>query len=122
MTTRFNIEQWGSKNKIKWVLVEAAPLSESGLNEILFGADTKKNLETIAKTLDYQIAGRNAPYEIVKLEDLKQKEESNDKVQVVIDAWTNEGPAPQFHKFMQGRLKAKWPTLFEALEDLTNGT
>lgn len=58
--------KYGHKNLIKWVLIEKAPFTASGLNEILAGATTKKDVILIAKVLGYT---RRGGYEIVKVED-----------------------------------------------------
>jgi hypothetical protein len=58
--------RWGYKNKTKWILIEEAPLTKSGLNEILFAATTKKQLIEIAKLFDLKLTGRNSWYSIVK--------------------------------------------------------
>lgn len=69
-----DIHQWGFINKCKWVLVDAAPLTGSGLNEIVAAAETKAKLKQIAKLLGYRITGRNAYWEIVRLDSIKDKE------------------------------------------------
>jgi hypothetical protein len=66
----------GFNLKMKWVLVEAAPLTASGLNEIITGAPTKDLVWAMAGTLSIgpkQI--RTGRYQIVKLADIYQKEE-----------------------------------------------
>lgn len=36
-------------------------------------------------------------------------------VDKVLDAWTNEGPYPMFHRVVRNRLREMWPTLYNAL-------
>jgi hypothetical protein len=78
-----DIHQWGFINKTKWVLVDAAPLTGSGLNEIVAAAETKDKLKKIAKLLGYKITGRNAYWEIVKLDDIKNKPEPRSGVRLI---------------------------------------
>ena len=42
----------------------------------------------------------------------------DDKVQAVIDAWTIEGPLPEFHYRIKRRVRREWPTLGRALDAL----
>ena len=41
-----------------------------------------------------------------------------DPVQAVIDAWTVEGPVPEYHRAAQDRLRRDWPVLADALDAL----
>lgn len=69
-----DIHQWGFVNKTKWVLVDAAPLTGSGLNEIVAAAETKDKLKKIAKLLGYTLTGHNGTlYVIVKLDSIAVK-------------------------------------------------
>lgn len=69
-----DIHQWGFKSKIKWVLIEEAPLSASGLNEIIAAAETKKALQEFAKTLGIRLTGRNCFHSIIRLDSIKESE------------------------------------------------
>lgn len=60
--------QNGYLNKAKWMLVEKAPLTASGLNEVLVMAETKDTLLKIASLLGYKVTARGG-YHAVKLED-----------------------------------------------------
>ncbi|HEC66996.1 MAG TPA: hypothetical protein ENI23_17100 [bacterium] len=44
-----------------------------------------------------------------------QKKKDANRWQPVIDAWTNEGPVPSYHKNMMYNLKRDWPTLYKAI-------
>lgn len=41
------------------------------------------------------------------------------EVRAVIEAWTNEGPYPAYHREHQRELRREWPTLAKALDRLT---
>lgn len=58
---------YGFKSKVKWAIVETAPLSPSGLNEIKVSTETKKQAVTVASALGLRVTGWGAMYEIVKL-------------------------------------------------------
>lgn len=42
----------------------------------------------------------------------------NPEVQAVIDAWTVPGPVPNYHYYMQEKLRREWPILTKALDAL----
>lgn len=69
--------EWGFKSKIKWVLIDEAPLTGSGLNEILYAAEYRSSLVKIAKIFGLKLTGRNAYYKIVKLEDCYPTEDTH---------------------------------------------
>lgn len=71
-----DIHQWGFKSKIEWVMVEIAPLTASGLNEILIGGPTKKDVKAMAKALGF-LLGKNSSVQIIKLSDAERKPDSN---------------------------------------------
>lgn len=66
MTT--DVSKWGYKNMTKWALVEAAPLTASGLNEIICTATTKDELLMIKQLFKLRGSG----YAMVKLADMMQ--------------------------------------------------
>lgn len=68
------MNKWGTKNNIKWVIIEVkwviietAPLTASGLNEIVAAGMSRSQCLAIAKAIGYKIGRR---YQIVKLDDL----------------------------------------------------
>ena len=67
-----DIHQWGFKSKIKWVLIEEAPLSESGLNEIIAAGETKKGLQAYAGNLGIKLSGRNSFHSIIRLDSIPE--------------------------------------------------
>lgn len=64
-----DIHKWGFLNKTKWVLIEAAPLTGSGLNEILIAGPTKKDVSTMAKACGFKLGPF---FKVIKLEDIKE--------------------------------------------------
>lgn len=56
--------KWGYKNKARWVLIELAPYTASGMNEILFAAETKMNMVRLAKMFNIKVS-MNGRYQIV---------------------------------------------------------
>jgi len=90
-----NYTDWGSITKIKWVVIEIAPLTASARNEILAGAETKDKATKVAKLLDYT----GPSYKVVKLEDLKQKEEP----------------------VQEDEFKSRFPHLSRMIEGMSNG-
>jgi hypothetical protein len=69
------VNKWGYLNKTKWALVEEAPLTASGLNEILATAETKKQMQAIAECLGFTPRARNW-YKIVRLDGIPTKEDA----------------------------------------------
>lgn len=43
---------------------------------------------------------------------------SPEAVQRVVDAWTDKGPCPVYHEYIEGGVRASWPVLAEALDAL----
>lgn len=64
------LSNWGTVTKMRWVIVDPAPLTASGLNEILAGAMTKVQAEKLATLLGYNITGKNSPHKLVRITDL----------------------------------------------------
>lgn len=66
--------RYGHKNNMKWVLIENAPYTASGLNEIKAGAETKTVLMKLSRLLGIKPtpAGR---YQIHKVEEPNSKKE-----------------------------------------------
>jgi hypothetical protein len=69
-----DIHQWGFKSKLKWALIEEAPLSDSGLNEIIAAGATKKDLQMYAGNLGIRLTGRNCFHSIIRLDSIPSKE------------------------------------------------
>lgn len=59
----------GFKLKMKWVVVNAAPITGSGLNEILFGGPTALLTKKMATDMGYKVTD-TGPYQLVKLADI----------------------------------------------------
>ena len=59
--------KWGFKDNTKWALIESAPYTASGLNEILATAETKGNLLKIARLYSVKLEGGR--YQIIKAND-----------------------------------------------------
>lgn len=66
------MSKYGYKNNIKWVLIRLAPLTASGLNEILAGGETKALVQAFAGDMGIMPTPRRG-YDIVKLEDLRRE-------------------------------------------------
>lgn len=60
--------QYGYTNKTKWALIEFAPFTASGLNEILVTAETKLKIRLIAQLLEINPTF-NGRYQIIRLPD-----------------------------------------------------
>lgn len=43
---------------------------------------------------------------------------SPEAVQRVVDAWTDKGPCPAYHEYIEEGVRASWPVLASALDDL----
>lgn len=41
------------------------------------------------------------------------------EVLAVLDAWTDPGPMPRYHREMQAKLRREWPVLARALDAAT---
>lgn len=71
--------RWGYKNKARWVIIEMAPYTESGMNEIIFAAETKLNLLKLARFFNVKVSA-GGRYQIVNygalVKDAKEKETS----------------------------------------------
>jgi hypothetical protein len=70
------LTQWGYLNKAKWALIEVAPLTASGLNEILFTAQYRSQIVEMSSRFGLRTGPRSS-YTIVRLDKLPKKEESN---------------------------------------------
>lgn len=43
-------------------------------------------------------------------------------VLAVLEAWTEPGPVPEYHRAMQDELRRRWPALATALDTLDHST
>lgn len=62
----------GFKLNIKWVVVEIAPLTASGLNEIILGGQSGFMTKKMATDLGYKVT-KTGRYQLHKLADIYQK-------------------------------------------------
>lgn len=63
-----DLSQWGTVDKSRFALVEAAPFTASGYNEILFRAPRKWLVAQSAKAFGYQVSD-DGRYRIICLEE-----------------------------------------------------
>lgn len=66
-------QKWGTKNRTEWALIEAAPFTASGLNEILATTVTRAAAFGYAGDIGFKVS-REGRYQIVRLDDLRRKE------------------------------------------------
>jgi hypothetical protein len=64
-------QKWGFTSKTKWAVVEIAPFTASGLNEVLATARTKAEAARFARVLG--IIPGNTRYQIINAKDIKGK-------------------------------------------------
>ena len=50
----------------------------------------------------------------------QERQTSQEREREIVEAWTNEGRMPSFHREMKAKLYREWPTLAVAIERLTN--
>lgn len=70
------VNKYGFSNRLNWVLYKHAPLTASGLNEILIATHTRNEAERVAKFLGLKVS-LNGQYRIAKLKDITIKEEES---------------------------------------------
>ena len=59
-------KKWGTKDLTKWSIIEMAPITDSGLNEIVVQTRTRREAELLFRWLRFT----HSSYVIVKTEDL----------------------------------------------------
>lgn len=66
------VNEWGFKNKVKWALFESAPLTGSGLNEVIATAEYKSDLLALAKARKIKVT-ESGRYQIIKIKVVTDK-------------------------------------------------
>lgn len=70
--------EYGYLQKCNWVLIRRAPLTASGLNEVLAMAETKDKLNLVAKVLGYPL-GRRSQYKMVRWADIVEYHQKDEE-------------------------------------------